>query len=243
MTIYRDIPRTDPTLVGRLKGLTVASLADALSGAGHEPRLLGQSLWTLTSGARICGQAVTAFCAKGDGLMSHCALFLAHPGDVLVLGDGGSGDAALFGGNMALDARALGVAGVIVDGPVRDVSLMRKLKLPLWARSTSPRRGAKKAEGSVNTPLSCAGAMVNPGDIIVADDDGVLAIAPFQIDEILPAVERKLTEESALTRRIEQGERVFRIAELDQLLDQLQVSIEPTHWTSPVPSNAPSRST
>jgi 4-hydroxy-4-methyl-2-oxoglutarate aldolase len=226
----------------RLRGLTVADLSDALSGAGHPPRLLGQSLWSLTSGARICGQAVTAFCAKGDGLMSHCALFLAHPGDVLVLADGGSGDAALFGGNMAIDARALGVAGIIVDGPVRDVSRMRALKLPLWARSTSPRRGAKKGEGSVNMPLSCAGALVNPGDIIVADDDGILALAPFHIDEIVHAVQRKLVEESALARRIEQGERIFRIAGLDKLLEQMRVSIEPTHWIPPLPSNAPSRS-
>jgi 4-hydroxy-4-methyl-2-oxoglutarate aldolase len=232
MTNYRDIPRADAGLLARLQGFSVADLHDALSSGARGASLLDHAVRPITEGARVCGQAVTAFCAPGDSLLAHVALYVARPGDVLVLCNGGIEPAALWGGNMAFDAKALGVAGAVIDAPIRDVGSIRALKFPTWASSVSAVRADKKGVGAVNVPVVCGGKTINPGDVVVADDDGILVFSPTHLDEIADAVSRRLDDEARLRGRIETGQRIFEIAGLDRLLKDRGVAIEERAWNA-----------
>jgi 4-hydroxy-4-methyl-2-oxoglutarate aldolase len=230
--IYRDIPRIDATLLARLHGLGVADLHDALPPIARAAGLLGSSMRPITQGLRMCGQAVTAFCAPGDSLMSHCALYLAHPGDVLVVSNGGAATGAVWGGNMAIDAKAAGIAGAVVDGPVRDVGTFRDLHFPVWASSVSVSRAEKLGRGHVNVSVACGGCVVNPGDIVVADDDGVLVFPPQHIGAVAEAVGVRAREETELHQKIQRGGRIFEIMDFGRLLECKGIKVREGFWSN-----------
>jgi 4-hydroxy-4-methyl-2-oxoglutarate aldolase len=229
-SIYRDVPRVNPALLACLQGLTVADLHDVLLPTMNRAGLLSRSIHPLSAGLRVCGPAVTAFCEPGDGLMSHCGLFLARAGDVLVISNGGLVDGAVWGGNLSLDAKVLGLAGVIIDGAVRDVAYIRDLQLPLWASAIAVSPTGKAGRGFVNMPLSCGGRMVNPGDIIVADDDGIVVLPPEQIESIGAQARTKLQNEVDLRHRINRGERLFDTQNFSKLLQDQGIEIRDGHW-------------
>jgi 4-hydroxy-4-methyl-2-oxoglutarate aldolase len=231
-TIYRDIPRTHADSLARLHGLSVADLHDALPPTARSAGLLDQSIRPITPGLRSCGRAITAFCAPGDSLMTHCALYLARPGDVLIISNGGVPNGALWGGNVSFDAKAFGLAGAVVDGPVRDVAFNRELQYPLWASSVSVSRAEKKGHGYVNLPVSCGGRIVNPGDIVVADDDGVLVFSPEHIEVIVDQVRSRSRDEAEMHRRISAGERLFDTQNFAQLLKDKGIAIQDGDWRS-----------
>lgn len=231
--IYRDIPRIDAEVIASLRDLGVADLHDALSPAERSAGLLNSSIRPIVPGVRVCGQAVTAFCAPGDSLMAHCALYLARPGDVLVISNGGVPHGALWGGYVAFDAKTFGIAGTIVDAPVRDTAFIRELGYPVWASSVSVSRAGKTGEGYVNLPVSCGGSLINPGDIIVADDDGVLAFSPQHVQAMVNAVRSRAQMESELRRRMQAGERLFETQKFGALLESQGIAIEEGHWRGP----------
>ena len=229
-TVYREIPRIAPDLLASLAGLTVSDLHDALPPTVRSAALLGPALRPITPGLRVHGQAVTAFCAPGDSLMTHCALYLARPGDVLVIGNGGVPSGALWGGNVAFDAKAHGIAGAIVDAPVRDVAFIRKLQHPAWASAISASRAEKRGLGTVNLPVACGGTLVHPGDIVVADDDGVLIFAPEHLAVAVDKVRARIRDETAMRRRIEAGERLFDTQGFGKLLADAGIEIHAGLW-------------
>ena len=228
--IYRDIARVEADLVAQLLGLAVADLYDAFWPAVEAVGLIERTLQPITPGLRAHGQAITAFCSPGDSLMSHCALYLARPGDIVVVCNGGVPNGALWGGNMALDAKKLGIAGVVVDGPVRDVAFIRELGVPTWASSISVSKAEKIGRGSVNLPVRCGAVTVNPGDIVVADDDGVLAFSPNHIQRVVAEVRKRLQDEHPMRRRIQDGERVFDIVGLQEVLDSHDIEVHDGNW-------------
>jgi len=228
--VYRDIPRAAPDLMASLRELTVADLHDALSPAARAAGLLNPGMRPIVSGMRAYGQAVTAFCTPGDSLMAHCALYLARAGDVLVLSNGGVATGALWGGYVALDAKTSGLAATIVDGPVRDVASCRELQYPVWASSISVSRAEKLGRGYVNLPVPCGGCLVNPGDIVVADDDGVLVFGPQTLEPLLSAVRGTLRRQSPLRGRIMKGERLFETQNFGALLETHGIVIQDGHW-------------
>jgi len=228
--VYRDIPRVAPDLVACLRDLTVADLHDALSPVARGAGLLSARMRPIAPALRAYGQAVTAFCTPGDSLMAHCALYLARPGDVLVLSNGGVPYGALWGGHMAFDAQAFGLAGCIVDGPVRDVAYLRELQYPVWASSISVSRTEKWGRGTVNMPVPCGDCVVNPGDIVVADDDGVLVFGPEKIETLVSKVCNRLRSESDIRRQIKAGRRLFETQKFADLLETRGIAIEDGHW-------------
>lgn len=229
-TIYREIPRVPGELLESVRGLSVADLNDALSPPARDAGLLPRSLQPLVPGMRICGQAITAYSASGDGLISHCALYLARPGDVLVIASGGS-SSAVWGGAVAFDAKTLGLSGAVVYGAVRDVGAIREMRFPTWMLLASASRSEKKGQGCINTPIPCGNTTINPGDIVVADDDGVLAFSPLHIKAVVDQAKRKRDSESAMRKRIEAGERLFKVAGLDELLVANGIEIKDGCWT------------
>jgi 4-hydroxy-4-methyl-2-oxoglutarate aldolase len=225
--IYRDIPRIDSQLIAGLRGLAVADISDVLPATVGAAGLMRRSIGSVTPGLSVCGQAVTAFCAMGDGLIAHTALFLAKAGDVLVLSDGaGETRAALCGGNAAVDAKAQSIAGAVVDGAVRDVDTLRALAFPTWARAVTAAHGEKAGHGWVNKPISCGGVIVHPGDIVIGDDDGIIVFPPSYAEFVATEVRRIKERDAGVYKRIKAGERIFSIAKFDE-----KVAIRDGHWT------------
>jgi 4-hydroxy-4-methyl-2-oxoglutarate aldolase len=231
--LYRDIPRVDPKLLESLRGVRVADLYDALPAAARSAAVLRAAVRPIEGSQTTLGPAITAWAPPGDSLMSHCALYVAQRGDVLVISNGGSPEGAVFGGSMAYEASARGLAGAIVDAPIRDIALIRALDFPVWSSAVSLGAGEKRGVGSLNTPISCAGCTVNPGDVVVADADGVLVLAPPLIAGLIGAVGEKMRADSILRQQIDTGERLFDLKSFKALLASRNLAIQPTQWQPP----------
>jgi RraA family protein len=167
--IRSRFPRPDAELVTAFAGLAASDVADALGRLGiADPAIT----WT-GGGKRLAGPALTVLCRPDDNLMIHAAIDRAQPGDVIVVAAGGGAQTALIGEMLSRWAKERGVAGFVIDGPVRDVDAM---VLPVLARGTSPRAPFRVAPGEVGYPVGLGSVAVHPGDIIVADADGVVVV-------------------------------------------------------------------
>ena len=225
---YREIVRIDPQLLISLDGMAVADISDVLPATLGAAGLMHRSIRSMVPGRRICGQAITGFVANGDGLVPHIALYVAKPGDVLVLSNGSNESrSALGGGNASLEAKKRGIAGTICDGLVRDLSAVREQSFPTWAKGTTAAHGNKDGTGWVNKPISCGGVVVNPGDIAVADDDGVIVFPPSYVEFVITEVRKLQARDAIVQGRITGGEHIFEMAKFDEA-----VTIEDGHWTS-----------
>jgi 4-hydroxy-4-methyl-2-oxoglutarate aldolase len=224
--IYRDIVRIDSHLIDALRGMAVADISDILPPTVSAAGLMHRSIRSVTPGSKICGQAITGFAVHGDGLIPHIALYVAKAGDVLVLSDGPQETrTALCGGNGALEAKGRGIAGAICDGAVRDVGVLRDLPFPTWARAITAAHGGKDGQGWINKPISCGGVIVNPGDIVVADDDGVIVFPASYANFVAAEVRRVQERDAMVQKRIAAGERIFDMAKFHE-----KVSIHDGHW-------------
>ncbi|HEY2050381.1 MAG TPA: RraA family protein [Caulobacteraceae bacterium] len=218
--IYRDIVRIDPALLDAIRGMSVADICDTLPAPISASALMHRSIRAITPGLRSCGQAITAFAANGDGLIPHVALYVAQAGDVLVLSNGPQeSDSALCGGNAALDAKAKGVAGAVCDGAVRDVAALREMGFPTWGKAVTGAHGGKEGVGWVNKAVSCGGVIVKPGDIVVADDDGVIAFSPAYAEFVVKEVGRLQQRDAMVKARIANGERLFEMANFGEKVE------------------------
>lgn len=195
--IHERAVTPDPELVEALRGVPTTIVSDCLGRAvgavGLEPFHGDRSL-------ALCGVALTVRVRPGDNLMIHKALTLAQPGDVIVVDGSGDVSHALVGGLMRLAALARGVAGFVLDGAIRDVEEWAEGELPVFARGHSHRGPSKDGPGEINVPISCAGLAVAPGDVVVGDADGVVAVSPGGIPQLLEAARAKLAEEDEQQR-------------------------------------------
>lgn len=168
----------------------------------------------LSGTERLAGPALTVLCPPGDNLMIHVALAGAKPGDVLVAQchDPGYG---VWGEVLTVAAMARGVAGLVVDGSVRDLAAMRALDFPVFARGTCLRGTIKTAHAPVNVPVSCAGCIVSPGDIIVADESGIVVIAPGEAAAIAERAEERVAREAAMMEELRRGRTTLELLGLD----------------------------
>jgi 4-hydroxy-4-methyl-2-oxoglutarate aldolase len=169
--IYYHVVRPEPELLAAFADISTATLSDAMGRHGA----LSSAIRPMYDGVRMVGAALTVLCFPGDNLMTHKALQMVQPGDVLVVDDGDS-NSGCFGHRSALTARARGGAGIVVSGSVRDVAMLRQERFPVFARGASPRAPQKNTPGSINVPVHVGGIVICPGDIVVGDDDGVVVI-------------------------------------------------------------------
>lgn len=146
----------------------------------------------------VAGPAVTVDAAPGDNLVLHRALQLANPGDVLVVDADGYPEAGIWGELMSLTAQRLDVAGAVIDGSVRDVQETSTLDYPLFSRHVNPKGSTKRQPGSINVPIVCGGVSVSPGDVVVADADGVAVVPQATATDVLAACREKADTESAM---------------------------------------------
>ncbi|MFJ5547198.1 RraA family protein [Streptomyces sp. NPDC093225] len=178
---------------GGFQEIPTTTLADVL-GRAQVMDIGIRPLWQ--GGQRLAGPAFTAKCPPGDNLMLHAAIYRARPGDVIVA-ESGDLEYALAGGNVCAVARRRGVAGFVVDGLIRDVGEVRELGFPVYGRGVVPFPGTKSAVAPLGEPVVCAGVTVHAGDVVVADEEGVVVVPAARADEVLAAARAKLAEEAA----------------------------------------------
>lgn len=193
--VVRDIERVDAAVVQQAAQFASSILADV---AGRRGALNGR-IAPLSPSMRVAGPAITVEVRPGDNLMIHAALALARPGDVIVVDGKGDLDSALMGEIMCQQAVALGLAGVVIDGAVRDSEALRALGFPVFAAGLNPNGPTKFVPGRLNHPVSVGGVCVHPGDLVVGDADGVTVIERAKAAAVLPLAVDKVAAE---TRRI-----------------------------------------
>ncbi|AOT70656.1 RraA family protein [Geosporobacter ferrireducens] len=199
--IYGDIKRSDRDILERLKNVGTCAISDGL----NKFNTMHHAIKPVYEEVKIAGNAITVRMRPGDNLMLHKAIGMAQAGDVIVVDTCGCESNSVLGDLMATAAVKKGIAGIVIDGGVRDVLELKRSKAPIFAKCVTPAVGDKGGPGEINAPISCGGVPVNPGDIIVGDANGIVVIDPSIIDEVLKGAEAKLEKDNKRMEEILRG--------------------------------------
>ncbi|OLT19244.1 4-carboxy-4-hydroxy-2-oxoadipate aldolase/oxaloacetate decarboxylase [Pseudonocardia sp. CNS-139] len=217
--IVRSDLAPDADAVARLATQGVATVHEAQGRRG----LLGTQVSARQEGAMIAGRAVTVSSHPGDNIMIHAAVEQCRPGDVLVVATTSESTDGMFGDLLAVSLRAHGVIGLVTGAGVRDLADLRKMRFPVWSHAVNAAGTVKASPGSVNVPVVVAGTLVNPGDVVVADDDGVVIVPRTEAAAVADAAQARIDNEADKRERLAAGELGLDIYGLRATLEKLGV--------------------
>lgn len=213
-----EFVRPSRDLIERLKRMSTPTVLESLKGKYN----MDSEIKPFWPGVKLAGPALTVRCHVGDNLTLHKAIELLQPGDVIVVDAGGYKETGgMWGEIMTLAAKKRGIEGIVIDGAARDIPILREMNFPIFARTSSPGSTAKKTFGSINRPITCGGILVNPGDLIIGDDDGVVVIPKDRVEETLKSGEARDQKEDGIKQMIEEGKSTIEIYGFDKILDNL----------------------
>ena len=198
----KQVTRADTASVAELAKHGVATVHEAMGRMG----LLEAYMRPIYPGAKVCGTAITIFAHPGDNWMLHVAAEMLKPGDVAVLGTSSDNTDGMFGDLLATSFRARGALGLVIDAGCRDTGELRDMGFPVWSRAVHSKGTVKATIGSVNTPIICAGTLVHPGDVVLADDDGVVIVPKLHAPRVAAAAAAREAKEAGTRQRLASGE-------------------------------------
>ncbi|TFZ02760.1 4-carboxy-4-hydroxy-2-oxoadipate aldolase/oxaloacetate decarboxylase [Ramlibacter henchirensis] len=220
--VYLKVNRVAAEIVAQAREVTVADVHEAMGPPGRAA-LMSARMRPLKDGQKIAGPAVTAFCWPGDNLMMHRALYLSQPGDVLVVVCQAELSGAQWGDLATRYALQKGLAGVVVQGCARDVDQVRALGLPVWSTHIWPIHPDKSGHGFVNAPVVCEGVNVRPGDLIIADGDGVICVPRGEASRVVSAAQGKMRKEDEAAEKVRAGAAVWDLSGAAEIYARMQV--------------------
>src|SRR5438270_12296001 len=199
--VIRSIDRADADVVKRLSALGVSTVHEAYGRAG----LMKPYLRPVWAGGEAAGSAVTVLVHPGDNWMIHVAVEQCRPGDILVVGCSADSTDGMFGDLLATSLKARGVTGLVIDAGCRDVKSLREMGFPVWSKAISAKGTVKATLGAVNIPVVCAGVNVEPGDAVIADDDGVVVIGCSDAADVVVRAEKRHADEEGKRKLLAEG--------------------------------------
>jgi RraA family protein len=228
--VFSEIERPSGELLAQFAGLATPDLADAMQKAGVIDADIKPIFQPM---ARFAGPAVTVNVPTGSFNVVKIGMEMTRPGDVLVISARGNTHYALLGGNVCKGLKHRGLAGIVVDGAMRDVEEIQAVDLPVHARGLAINAGPTSGPGEVNVPVAVGHCVVFPGDIVVADEEGIVVVPPAHAEEVLPRVEQLKTWHANIQPVLERGE-VTNIAAIRKQLEESGCEFLNTRWTGPV---------
>ena len=209
--VHEHIRRPDPAVIERFRRHDTAKVGDAMAAHG----ILDHRIKPIRLGMRLCGPAVTVLTRPGDALFIQKVADVAQPGDVIVVDAGGYEEAAIIGERITYYMHSRGIQGIVVDGAVRDTAGIAEIGFPTFAKAVTPRIYGTVGPGAINVPIQCGGIPVIPGDLILGDDDGVVAVPCDDVDRVLDLADKHLAGELERLERVKRGEKLSVINNCD----------------------------
>ena len=198
----RHVGRADPAHIAELGRAGTATVHEAIGRTG----LLQPYLRPIYPGTVVAGSAITVLAQPGDNWMLHVAAELCQPGDLLVVACTTQNSDGMFGDLLATSLASRGVVGLVIDAGCRDIATLREMQFPVWSKAVSAKGTVKATLGAVNVPVVCAGALIHPGDVVVADDDGVVVVPRAETASAITATRKRIEREEFNRKRLAAGE-------------------------------------
>lgn len=214
--VHTDVVRPDPEALAALDGFDVPTLHEAMGRVG----LMRPYIRPVYTGARLCGPAVTVLLQPGDNWMLHVAAEQVRPGDVVVAGCTTECEDGFFGELLATSMRAQGARGLVIDGGCRDIRQLEEMDFPVFSRAINSKGTIKATLGSVNVPVVCANALIHPGDVVIADHDGVVVVPKDRVAQVAQAAQEREDRERDKREKFRAGTLGLDLYSMRQPLEQ-----------------------
>jgi len=217
--VNSKIQRASRELIVEFEALSASIVSDAM----NRTNAMRASIKPLIENVHIVGSAITVKCMVGNNIMTHQAIYVAEPGDVIVVDARGHIDTSVWGGIQTLACKTRGIISVVIDGSIRDVQEIRRLRYPLFCRGVVPAGPHKGWGDSINISIQCGGVPVNPGDIIIGDDDGVVVVPREEAEKVLKRARERIEMEKKWVEGIKQGKTTLELIGLDRKIKEMGV--------------------